>query len=146
MSVTISTTGVKEIDAVLKGLPAQLQDRVLKTAHADAAKPLVQLAKQIVPKGKTGNLEKSIGVERISMRKTDEIGLVYIGPRRKGGNRGFHGHLIEYGKTNRDGTKTAPQPFMEPAFEQTGQAVERGIADSIGKKLSAFMKRTIKNG
>lgn len=146
MSAKVSVTGLKEIDQVLKGLPSQLQDRVLKTAHADAAKPLIQLAKQLVPKGKTGNLEKSIGVERISMKKTDAIGLVLVGPRRRGGNKGFHGHLIEYGKTNRDGTKTEPQPFMQPAFDQTGSQVEKNIAESLGKKLNGFMKRTIKNG
>lgn len=146
MSVKISVTGLKEIDQVIKGLPSQIQDRVLKTAHADAAKPLISIAKQLVPKGKTGNLEQSIGIERVSMRKTDEIGLVLVGPRRRGGNKGFHGHLIEYGKTNRDGSKTSPKPFMAPAFEQSKTTVERGISESLGKKLNAYMKRTIKNG
>jgi len=41
MSFKLSVTGFKEIDSVLKGMPNQLQDRVLKTAHADAAKPLI---------------------------------------------------------------------------------------------------------
>lgn len=146
MSVKISVTGVKEIDAVLKGMPLVLQDRVMKTAHADAAKPLISAAKAIVPVGETGNLQKSIGVERVSIKKVDAIGLVQVGPRRKGGNKGFHGHLIEFGKTNRDGTKTKAQPFMEPAFNQTKTAVESGVAQSLGTKLYQFMKRTLKNG
>lgn len=146
MSVKISLTGVKEIDAVLKGMPLQLQDRVLKNAHADAAKALVDTAQSIVPVGETGNLEKSIGVERVSIKKVDAIGVVQVGPRRKGGYKGFHGHLIEFGKTNRDGTKTAPEPFMQPAFNQTKDVVERRIAESLGRKLYQFMKRTIKNG
>jgi len=145
MSVKLSVTGIKEIDAVIKGLPLQLQDRVLKTAHADAAKIGVQAAKAIVPV-KTGTLRDSIGVERVSMKRTTEIGLVQYGPRKRGGFKGFHGHLIEYGKNNRDGTKTKPQPFMEPSFNQTKGQIQNNIADSLGKKLNSFMKRTIKNG
>ncbi len=146
MSVKISVTGLKEIDDVIKGLPLQLQDRVLKTAHADAAKIGVQRAKELAPKGKTGNLIQSIGVERVSMKRTNEVGLVQYGPRKRGGYKGFHGHLIEYGKTNRDGTKTEADPFMEPSFNQTKGQIEKNISDSLGKKLSSFMKRTIKNG
>jgi HK97 gp10 family phage protein len=142
--VSISVTGVKEIDAFLKGLPLQFQDRILKAAHADAAKPLVSAAQSLAPLGKTGNLRRSIGVERISLKKTNEVGLVRVGPRRKSGYKGFHAHLIEYGKTNRDGSRTNPQPFMEPAFNQTKTIVEGGIATSIGKKLNAFIKRTLK--
>lgn len=140
----MSVTGFKEIDSVLKGLPNQLQDRVLKTAHADAAKPLIEAAKRIVPVGKTGNLKDSIGVERIALKKTNVVGLVQVGPRRRRGKKGFHGHLIEYGKTNRDGSKTKPQPFMEPAFNQTKAQVETQIAISVGKKLNQFMKRQLK--
>lgn len=146
MSVKISVTGLKEIDDVLKGLPLQLQDRVLKTAHADAAKVGVEAAKQLAPKGKTMNLVNSIGIERVSMKRTNEVGLVQYGPRKRGGFKGFHGHFIEFGKTNRDGTKTQPDPFMEPSFNQTKQQIEGRIAESVGKKLSAFMKRTVKNG
>jgi hypothetical protein len=73
--VSISVTGLKEVDAVLKGLPLQFQDRVLKAAHADAAKPLISAAQGLAPVGKTGNLRRSIGVERISLKKTNEVGL-----------------------------------------------------------------------
>lgn len=146
MSVKISVTGLAEIDKVVKGLPLQLQDKVLMQAHADAAKPLVLMAKELVPKGKTHNLEKSIGVEKVGIKRTDQVGLVLVGPRRRGGNRGFHGHLIEYGKTNRDGTRTMPDPFMRPAFEATHPTVEKQISTSLGKKVNSFMKRTIKNG
>tara|TARA_R110000868_G_scaffold96848_3_gene266354 strand:+ start:1571 stop:1999 length:429 start_codon:yes stop_codon:yes gene_type:complete len=141
----ISVTGLKEIDKVLRGLPDQLQDRVLKNAHTDAAKPLISAAKSIVHV-KTGNLQKSIGVVRTSLKKTGAVGLVQVGPRRGGGNKGFHGHLIEYGKTNRDGTRSRKFPFMEPAFNQTQSQVESNIATSLGKRINQFMKRTIKNG
>lgn len=146
MSVKLSVTGLKEIDDVLRGMPLQLQDRVLKTAHADAAKPLIDTAQSIVPVGDTHNLEKSIGVERINIKRVDGIGVVQVGPRRRGGFKGFHGHFIEFSKTNRDGTKSKKFPFMEPAFNLTKAIIEKRIVESVGKKLAAFMKRTIKNG
>lgn len=145
MSVKISVTGIKQIDEVIKGLPIQVKDRVLKTAHADAAKIGVEAAKAMVPV-KSANLKNSIGIERVSMKRTNEVGLVQYGPRRRNGNKGFHGHLIEYEKTNRDGTMSNPKPFMEPSFIQSKEQIETNIATSIGKKLSGFMKRTIKNG
>lgn len=143
MSIKISITGLKEIDNVVKGLPLLFQDRVLKNAHADAAKVGVQAAKAIVPV-KKGTLKNSIGIERVSIKRTDQIGLVQYGPKRK--QKGFHGHLIEYGKTNRDGSKTPPNPFMETSYNQTKHQIEANIAQSLGRKVAAFMRRTIKNG
>lgn len=144
MSVKLSVTGLKEIDDVVKGLPLQLQDRVLKTAHADAAKIGVVAAKAMAPVGITRNLVTSIGVERVSLKRTNEVGLVQYGPRKRGGYKGWHGHFIEFGKTNRDGSMSTPEPFMEPSFNQTKGQIEGAIADSIGKKLNGFMKRTLK--
>lgn len=144
--MALSVTGVEEIDRLLKGLPLEVNDRLMKSAHADAAKPLISAAKSLVPV-KTGTLRESIGVERVSLKVANEIGLVKIGPRRRNGYKGFHGHLIEFSHFTRDGVnKTTPKPFMEPAYYQTRRQVEDGIKESVGKKVYAFMKRTIKNG
>jgi len=144
--MALSVTGVEDIDKVLRGLPIELSDRLMKTAHADAAKPLISAAKSIVSV-KTGNLRESIGVERVPIKVANEIGLVKVGPRRRNGYKGFHGHLVEFSHFTRDGVnKTEPKPFMEPAYERTKKQVEEGIANSVGKKVYAFMKRTIKNG
>lgn len=146
MSVKISLTGVKEIDAVLRGLPLQFSESILFQTHKDAAFPLVSAAHMLAPVGETGNLAESIGTERVGVKRGGEIGSVAVGPRRSGGFKGFHAHLIEFGKTNRDGTKTAPRPFMEPAFNNTKGEVERGIASSLAKRTYNFIRRTIKNG
>lgn len=145
MSLKVSITGAKEIDAVLRGMPLLLADRVLAQAHTDAAFPLVSKAHLLAPVGKTGNLADSIGVVRAGISRGGNVGQVSVGPRRGGAYRGYHGHLIEYGKTNRDGTKTQAKPFMAPAYESTKNEVEKGIADNIGKRLNAFMKRTLRN-
>ena len=144
MSVKISVTGVKEIDAVLKGLPLQFSDKVLAQAHTDAAFPLVAKAHMLAPVGETGNLAESIGVVKVGVKRGGEIGQVAVGPRRGGGYKGFHGHFIEFGKTNRDGTRSAAQPFMEPAFQATKMQVESGIANNLRKRTESFIKRTLR--
>lgn len=146
-------TGAKEIDQVLAGLPLQVTDKVLQNSFSDAAKPLVQAAQSLAPKGKTGNLSESIGVTKEPAKTlvNRAVGQIQVGPRRKGKYKGFAGHLNEFGTTVREtksganrGRMTA-KPFMEPAFNQTQGALESRINDSIGRKLSAFMKRIIKN-
>ena len=147
-------TGVQEVDAVLKGLPLQVTDRVLQAAFADSAnRTLVPSAKSLAPKGETHNLVDSIGVTKEPARTLTSraVGQVQAGPRRKGKYKGYHAHMIEYGTTVRETKSGAnrglvtPEPFMQPAFEQTKLAMEVGINNSIGKKLLAFMRRTIKN-
>jgi HK97 gp10 family phage protein len=143
-------TGVEQIDRVLKGLPLQLSDKVLQNAFADAAKPLVQTAQSLAPK-LTGGLSDSIGVVKEKSIINRSIGEIQVGPRRKGKYKGFHAPWFEFGTSIRKTSSGAnrgsikPEPFMEPAFNQTNTQVEGRINVSIGRKLVAFMRRTIKN-
>lgn len=147
----IRLTGAKEIDQVLKGLPLQVTDKILQNSFSDAAKPLVQAAKSLAPKDE-GVLSESIGVTKEPAKTlvNRAVGQIQVGPQRKGKYRGYHGHLIEFGTTIRETKSGAnrgnvtPDPFMEPAFNQTSGQVENRINGSIGKKLYSFMKRTIK--
>jgi HK97 gp10 family phage protein len=150
VKVKLSVTGIKEIDQVLKGMPKELSHKVLGQAHADAAKPLIEKAKLMAPEGPTGNLVDSIGAEKESMSRATVSGQVGVGPRRSRRHKGHTAHLVEHGTTVRRNSKGAnrgfmtKRPFMKPAFEATKLIVEGGIATSIGKKLYAFMKRTLK--
>lgn len=149
----IRLTGAKEIDQVLRGLPLQLTDKVLQNSFSDAAKPLVQAAQSLAPKGVTNNLTESIGVEKEPAKTlvNRAVGQIQVGPRRKGKYKGYIGQIKEFGTGVRE-TKSGAnrgvdigKKFMEPAFNQTSGQVEIRINDSIGRKLSAFMKRIIKN-
>ncbi len=146
MSVKISISGNVELDRCLKGLPKVLQNNLLQNAHVAAAKPLVDAAKSEAPLGSTGNLKRSIGVERISAATSGGIGVVQVGPRRKGGFKGYHGHLVEYGKRNRgeNGDRSRPIPFMADAFGMTKREVEKNIAFQVGVKVAQYMVRTVK--
>lgn len=148
-------TGYKEIDQVLRGLPLQINHRIIGAANAEAAKPMVERAKALVAKD-TDRLMASIAVVKQPITKSTNLGEVLVGPRlRKGG---YKGHWIEYGTkpryTKGKGKKRpvrgayrgylTPRPFMRPAFEQTKDLVLSRIREAIGVKLYAFMRRTIK--
>ena len=157
-------SGVKEIDAVLKGLPKQLQHRVLVNAHAAAAKPLIRSAQSKINRV-TGRLQDSIGVIKSSTKSSaDRLGMVTVGPRRGGSYKGYHGHLIEFGHWSRPRISTVlgfggvklvrkdvgkqkwieAKPFMKPAFRETVNIVAEDAKTEIAKKLESFMRRTIK--
>lgn len=152
MDVKIRLTGVNEIDRVLKGLPEQLNHKVLQQAHASASKVLVDTAKLTAPEGPTGKLIDSIGVIKPSYAKAGELGLIEVGPRR-GRYKGNAAHLVEYGtrprklKSNGANRGIMPRrPFMEPSWDKTKDTVLSSINEFLGKALWRFMKRTIKNG
>ncbi len=146
MSVKISLSGVAELDRCLKGMPKVLQNNLLQNAHIKAAEPLVYGLKALVPVGETGNLKRSIGVERVSTSTSAQLGVVQVGPRRRGGYKGYHGHLIEYGKTNRGRRdRTRPYPFMEMGFNARKSEVEKNIAFYVGVKVAQYIRQTVKS-
>ncbi len=153
MDVTMKFTGVKEIDQVLRGLPKQLNHKLLQQAHTQASKVLVEKAKLLAPEGPAGNLVDSIGTVREGFAKAKELGLVQSGPRRRRGRyKGHAGHLAEYGTTVRRTKKGAnrgvmrKKPFMEPAWIQSKDQVIGSVNQHLGKALYNYMKRTVRRG
>jgi hypothetical protein len=144
MDVKVKFVGVKEIDSVLKGLPRQINHKLLQSAHVQASKILVDKAKLLAPEGKNGDLIDSIGTMKESVRKASELGMTKTGPRRrKGRYKGHTAHIVEYG---RSGRRMKVTKFMEPAWVATRNQVTASINGFLGKALYNFMRRTIKNG
>lgn len=150
--ITVTLTGVEEIDKVLKGMPLQLTDKVLQAAHVAALKPTVEVAKLLAPEGPTGGLIDSIGTVKAPAKqlRSRELGAVSSGPRRGNRYKGQAAHLLEYGtvaRVTRQGWNRGAitkNPFMEPAWERTQERVKGSINTEIGKKLYSFMRRTLK--
>jgi hypothetical protein len=151
MELKIRLTGNRDIDEVLKGLPLQINHKVVQQANTSALKALVDMAKLTAPEGPTGGTIDSIGVVKTPFAKASELGLVEAGPRR-GRYHGSKAHLIEYGtrtRTNRSGANrgsVAARPFMLPSWNRTKEAVLGSINNFLGLALWRYMKRTIKNG
>jgi len=148
----IRVTGFKEVDNVLKGLPAALSDKVFQNAHVRALAPLIDKEHALAPVGKTGNLADSIGIVKASGRSigTRDLGAVSAGPRRRKPYKGFAGHLVEYGtavratKSGAGRGKMPAKPFAGPAWEATKDLVESKINSELAFEVVRFMKRTLK--
>src|SRR5688572_27902614 len=97
-------------------------------------------------------LVESIGARNESTRTVVRraVGQIQVERRMNGKYKGYHGHLMEFGTTIRETKSGAnrgnvtPHKFVEPAFNQSSGQVENRINNSIGRKLSAFMKQKIK--
>ena len=152
----ITVTGDKEIDKFLKGLPGKFSHRILQTANAKAAKPLINAEKLLAPK-EEGDLRDSIGVKRASIKRANAVGEIKVGPLyRKGGRTA---HFFEFGtkqrktkgrgryKVYRAGAnrgRIKPRPFVEPAFNKTKDTVKGAIVGELKKVTISFANRTLK--
>lgn len=129
---------------IFKEMPDIFTQRKLLAVHKRAAQPLVYRMHRLAPVGLTGNLADSIGIETPSR---GDLGEIRVGARRKGGFKGFAGHLIEFGTRLRMTKKGAirgklkPAPFVEPAFEQTIGQVEQNIVKEEAAEVKKFLKR-----
>jgi len=130
----IQFQGIDELGEVLASLGDKFGGQVVDKILRKAAQPMLKRAKELSSNADvTGDTTKSIGI--IANRKTNTIKL---GPRRGGGFKGYHAHLLEYGTAPHiirakaaggllkfGGTYAqevhhpgiAPQPFMRPAFD-----------------------------
>lgn len=146
----IKVTGLKEIDAVLAGLPKEVNHRVLQAGNAEAVKILVAEEHLLSPVGATGGLAESHGIVKPSISRVSAPGEILVGPRR-GRYKGHHAHMLETGTkvrrtksgANRGSVKATH--YLEKAFGNKIGLVQSKITVFIGSKLLAFMRRTIKN-
>ena len=142
-------TGVKELMSLLDQLPTvAMQKGVVRNALKKAAKPTMEMAKQNLPRGKTGNLEKSIKVStslKGSQKKGKTIDRstveVYVG------STAPHAHLIEFGTGPRETKNGAyrgqvsPTPFLRNAWDATKDAALRIFAKEMETELLKAAKR-----
>jgi hypothetical protein len=81
----------REIRAYLDKFTRASVAKVLRKASSEAGKAMKPLVKAATPRGKTGNLQRSVRSRRI--RGNPAIGQV-VGPM---GRQGAHRHLVEFG-------------------------------------------------
>jgi HK97 gp10 family phage protein len=151
----VIVTGFKEVDNLMRRLPKELSHKVVGAALYKAAQPIERGARARI-KSKTGNLYNSIGTVRQSFKKATEVGEVRVGPRIGGGQKGYHGHLVEFGAKNRPpggwyarfrnahNTTSKPHPFLKPAFDANKDDTISQINANIGTALRNAMRRHLK--
>lgn len=123
----------------LEKLGPKLETRIAKRAVGFAATPIARAMRQAAPIGETGNLRKSIGKKSKAYQSGTSVALV--GPRISDSHLGFHGHLVERGHVNRDGSYTPAHPFMEPAAEQAKPEARARLLSKLQEEIRKELAR-----
>jgi len=97
-AVSVSISGDKQLDAVLKTIPEVLRDKYMNKACQAAANYIVKpsvLAN--MPKDKTGNLRAGLRVSKRRRRRGEDI----VGYKVKMVRPAYHAYIIEFGTRDR---------------------------------------------
>ncbi|MFV0409091.1 MAG: HK97-gp10 family putative phage morphogenesis protein [Paracoccus sp. (in: a-proteobacteria)] len=165
MKNTVRLTGFKELEASLSNLGGAVGKRVARAALRKAVEPMRDKAKELAPVD-TGALRDSIiignrldGRQMRSLKKLSKDQRsaveVFMGPSYLKGDRGRHGHLVEFGTAPRlngglfKGARhpgTAPQPFMRPAWDAEKDPTIERLRELLWAAIDRAAKRKARRG
>jgi hypothetical protein len=141
--------GADQLKRALAGLEKQFAHPLMQKVHIKAAEPLVTRMHRLSPVGNTGDLAESVGIVKLG-KKVDESGAIQVGPRKGGGFKGYHGHLVEFGtkkrRTKRSGANRGIMPkfpFVERSWDQTNKEVLARIEKEQSKAVTNYLNRTV---
>ena len=166
MSVTVSVSGLKELDQALGELPKATARNVLKRTLNKAAVPMVEEAKRQAPvrtgklrdsimassriKNTVGNSEYSAAM-RAGLGKEAARSALLAARKANKGQGSFaevyigpargggiirYAHIVEFGSVD-----TAPQPYMRPAWDATKDKMLTIIKDELGNEIIKAARR-----
>lgn len=126
----------RELMRMLDKLPDRVENRVVRRAVAAGGTPILRAQRSLVPV-KSGKLKASLA-KKTKIYDQSGTAVAMIGPRiKKGTYHGYHGHLIEKGHINVDGSFTPGEHFMEIA-QETAEA------EAIGRKRKKLVEGIMK--
>jgi HK97 gp10 family phage protein len=131
--VTVRTEGFKELEAALLELPKATGLNVAKRALLKAGEPIAAAAAANAPR-RTGRLAADIEVSTKlaqDVPKGRSKAEVYIGP-----SRDPRGQFVEFGTA-----RTAPQPFLRPAFDANAQTALAIIRTELKTEIDKAVAR-----
>jgi HK97 gp10 family phage protein len=114
MASEINISGLKELDDILKTLPAKIEKNVMRGAMRAGLNEIRTEAKAQLTSGghvKTGELQRSVRVSFV--RKSEKFGFVR-GKVTAGSNKAWYAHLIEFGTGSfyaGKGSKSKRKPY-----------------------------------
>lgn len=143
--ITFSIQGAKEMQNLLAQLGPRVARRVGGNAVRAAAKPIVDEAKRLCPRGERTKgrtpLWRSIAAELTA--ENDYSLTAKIGARRPAGS---HAHLIEFGHLvyNQYGgpwATTAARPFLRPAMDTQAANAMKRMGEVLGSGIDREAKK-----
>lgn len=146
----VQVKGLKELQARMLALSADMQKRLATRATGAGASVIRKRAKQLAPiadepytiegvRVEPGNIPKNIVSKKLPKSQTDLTSehIVTVRGKAKHGYASRVGALQEFGTVNHP-----PQPFLRPAFDQ-----EKGFAvAAIKQRLADGIDRVAKGG
>ena len=168
MSVTVRIDGLAALDRALGELPKATARNVLVRTLKKAAQPIADEARRLAPvspgggalrdsiaassrvKNKTGNAEYSAAMREglgkeaarsalLAARKANKgqgsFAQMFVGPARGSGVIRY-AHIVEFGSI-----RTAPHPFMRPAWDSTKDQALNIIKNELGNEIIRAARR-----
>lgn len=133
MQMFVKIDGVKEIQAKLAALEPKVGRRIVRTALRKAAKPILTMARALVPVD-SGDLKRSIKIRNLKKRRRSYAIAVGTGPGWFQGDE-YYGGIVEFGADN-----VAAQPFLRPAFDANSDAAQKILKTEILQQVEKAAK------
>jgi len=124
-------TGLKELDKTLRDLPKGVRKKMIRNGMKEAAKPILDLAKSLVPvdQGKLRDKMKIYSARLGKKQKKVSVGATISWPKSKT-SPGKYAASIEFGTNS-----TPAQPFLRPAV--------KGAGNDVKQKFTIIMSRLV---
>lgn len=140
MSIRVKIEGLKELQDTLQELGKVAGRNIMRRVLIARAEPIAEAAADLAPV-RTGNTRDNIAVSTRLGRKArsghDKLSPhaveVYIGPTEP---NVFYSTYTEFGTS-----KSAPKPFMRPAWDAASETLIDGLADDIRAEIDKVVAR-----
>ena len=142
---TISLVGVKELIAKLDSFTPERSRAIFRKALREAARPIQAEAKRLAPRGKTGQLQRSIKI-RAGKRRAAGVSMLVQTAAGDFKGKTFYGAFLEYGtkeRTTKRGKnlgRVKAVEFMKQAFDnrksEAEAIVETELTQGIVQELA----------
>lgn len=151
MVQTVHIKGAREMEQVLRRLPAQLAKKTLAAALRDAAEPILDEARRLAPVGQEskgrvrlrttqrgkvtishyGKLKPSLRIATVPDRLTPHSASVVVTA-----GKAFWGMFVEFGTRF-----MAAKPFLRPAFEAKKMEALNRLGKALGERIEKAAKK-----
>ena len=160
MADDVTFTGLSNLQAMFKDLPAKLAEAGLRRAAFAGANLICEQAKVNVSRGQSGTLAAAIITKRIEEKSGPFIQTYKVCVRKGkyGGPDGYYGHWVEYGHLSRAkgqalrGSKTSVKnqraallaggaahvpahPYMRPAYDAKAEEAVAVIKEELINRI-----------
>jgi HK97 gp10 family phage protein len=145
-AITVEVTGLRELQQKLERELPEKARKVTRDALKAGAQPIYEAMRQEAPVGRWAQLRSGFNV-KFKFFENGKAGAVFIGPDAKMKHEQEPGRkraplsmatvarFVEFGFTERDGTKQAGNPFMTRAFEQQKETALNRIVEKLKELL-----------